>query len=81
MIKRLNAALNFICTYEKVVTINKKIVDVIEDFSVEVGKVVLYGYHNTYEFIFSSIDIHVENTHVSINFNGWDEGNKGVICF
>lgn len=75
---RLNAALNFICTYEKVVTINNVITDFIEEFHLEDNKAVLYGYNNTYEFVFSSINIDVEGIHVSINFRG-DSG--GTVCF
>ena len=45
MIHRLNAILNFICTYEKVITINKTIIDVIDEFNIEDGRVVLYGYN------------------------------------
>lgn len=75
---RLNATLNFICTYEKMVTINNTIVDIIEEFNIEDNKAVLYGYHNTYEFVFSSTDINVEGIHVSINFNG-DSG--GTLYF
>ena len=70
MINRLNATLNFICTYEKVVTINRKIIDVIEEFTMVNNKVVLYGYNNTYEFIFSSVSINVDGTSVNIQFNG-----------
>lgn len=75
---RLNATLNFICTYEKVVTINNTIVDIIEEFSMKNGKVILYGYDNTYEFVFSSVDINIEGTHVSIHFRG---GTGGVMFF
>lgn len=75
---RLNATLNFICTYEKVVTINNAIIDIIEDFSIEDSRAVLYGYNNTYEFVFSSVNINVKGTSVDINFYG-DSG--GTICF
>ena len=75
---RLNATLNFICTYEKVVTINNTIVDIVEEFNIEGNKAILYGYNNTYEFIFSNVDINNEGIHVCINFYG-DAG--GSICF
>ena len=70
MTKRLNATLNFICTYEKVVTINDSIVDVIEEFYMEDNKVILYGYNGTYKFVFSNAEINVNGVHVSIYFSG-----------
>lgn len=78
MTERLNAALNFICTYEKAITINGVIVDIIEEFSFEDGKVLLYGYNNTYEFVFSSVNFNIEGANVNISFYG-DSG--GTICF
>lgn len=75
---RLNATLNFICTYEKVVTINNTIIDIIEEFDIKDNKAVLYGYKNTYEFIFPKVDINIEGVNVYINFYG-DAG--GSVCF
>lgn len=70
MTNRLNATLNFICTYEKVITINNTIIDIVDEFSVEDGKVIIYGYHDTYEFVFSSVDINVKGAHVDMHFCG-----------
>ena len=73
MTKRLNATLNFICTYEKVITINKRTVDVIEEFELSKNCVVLYGYHDTYRFDFSEVEIKVENVYVHVKFHGETE--------
>lgn len=70
MIKRLNATLNFICTYEKVVTINNTIVDVIEEFNIKDNQIILHGYNDTYKFVFSNFNININNTHVGIDFFG-----------
>ena len=70
MTERLNAALNFICTYEKVITINNTIVDVIEEFNIKDNQIILYGYNDTYKFVFSNFNINIKNTHVCIDFFG-----------
>lgn len=78
MTERLNTALNFICTYEKVVTINGSIIDVIEEFDIKGNEVALHGYNNIYKFMFTNINIDVYGAHVNIDFFG-DTG--GSLCF
>ena len=73
---RLLASLNYICTYEKEVTLKSKfidVVDIIEEFDIQSNQLILYGYKNKYVICYDDVQYNVDGIRVDIIFVGTDE--------
>lgn len=62
MQNRLLASLNYACTYEKEITLSNEcgtIIDIIEEFDLKDGKLILYGNKDKYEIDYTSMECEV----------------------